>query len=325
MTSPTLSFEEQRREINEFDREYHRVIDEILARGVLCDDRTGTGTIDLTGTLMRFDLGSGKVPVLTTKYTAWKTTLKELLWLISGDTSVAPLIRQGVKIWSEWPTKNWLRRTQQTIPPQEDKVAWATVTRQFEREIIDTPGFAEEFGNMGPIYGHQWRKWPGPDGKPIDQLANAIHRIRTKPDCRRIIVEAWNVGYLDEMAVAGLPPCHKSFQFRVRNGKLDLMINQRSCDMFLGVPLNVLSYSVLLCMIAQLTGLGRGHMVWVGGSSHVYNNHMEQMQLQLSRTSFPAPYLDIRPGVPDIDSFKFEDFTLRDYQHHPAIKAPIAV
>lgn len=310
--------------MNPFDDEYHTLIRNILATGGTQTDRTGTGTLEVFGAMLKFDLSDGTVPAMTSKKLAWKTVFKELLWLISGNTNVRPLVEQGVHIWSEWPCKHWLRSTGQTIPAQDDKAGWKDAVARFEHEILKHSGFSKQWGDMGPIYGKQWRRWQGPNGT-IDQLARAIDTIRKKPHDRRIIVSAWNVGDIPDMEIAGLPPCHNMYQFNVRDGALSLLINQRSCDMFLGVPFNILSYAALLCLVAHVTDLKRGELTWVGGSCHIYSNHMEQFSEQLSRTSFPPPILRLNEAVKEIDDFKFDDLMLDDYQSHATITAPIAV
>jgi thymidylate synthase len=261
---------------------YLKLLSDILDNGVDKSDRTGTGTRSLFGYQMRFDLAEG-FPLLTTKKLHLKSIVYELLWFIRGETNVRWLQEHGVKIWDEW---------------------------------------ADENGDLGPVYGSQWRSWPAPDGRKIDQLANVIESIRTKPDSRRHIVSAWNPAEVDEMA---LPPCHCLFQFYVADGKLSCQLYQRSADVFLGVPFNIASYALLTMMVAQVTGLKPGDFVHSFGDVHLYSNHIEQARLQLTRATRPLPVMKINPDVKDIFAFRYEDFTLVGYDPHPHIKAEVAV
>jgi len=250
--------------------------------GTVKTDRTGTGTRYVFGHQMRFDLAQG-FPLLTTKKLHLKSIVYELLWFLRGDTNVQYLKEHGVSIWDEW---------------------------------------ADERGELGPIYGKQWRAWPGPDGRPIDQISRTIDLIRRNPDSRRIVVNAWNVGELEQMA---LTPCHALFQFWVGDGKLSCQLYQRSADVFLGVPFNIASYALLTHMFAQQCDLAAGDFVWTGGDCHLYLNHLEQADEQLQRTPLPLPRLAIKRKPPSIFEYEFEDFQLLNYQAHPSIKAPIAV
>jgi thymidylate synthase len=261
---------------------YLKLLSDILEHGADKSDRTGTGTRSLFGYQMRFDLEQG-FPLLTTKKLHLKSIIYELLWFIRGETNVRWLQERGVKIWDEW---------------------------------------ADENGDLGPVYGSQWRSWPAPDGRHIDQLANVIDAIRTKPDSRRHIVSAWNPAEVDEMA---LPPCHCLFQFYVANGKLSCQLYQRSADTFLGVPFNIASYALLTHMVAQVTGLGVGDFVHSFGDVHLYSNHFEQARLQLSREPRPLPRLIINPERTRIEDFVFEDFAFEGYDPHPHIKADVSV
>jgi thymidylate synthase len=261
---------------------YHEMLRHILSKGVQKTDRTGTGTISCFGYQMRFDLQEG-FPMVTTKKLHTKSIIHELLWFIKGSTNIQYLKENGVSIWDEW---------------------------------------ADENGDLGPVYGKQWRNWQGADGSVTDQLAELIATIQKNPDSRRMIISAWNVADLPKMA---LMPCHTLFQFYVADGKLSCQLYQRSADAFLGVPFNIASYALLTMMIAQVCGLQYGDFVHSFGDLHLYNNHLEQANLQLSRTSFPLPQMKINPDVKDIFSFRFSDFTLENYQFHPAIKAPVAV
>ena len=263
-------------------RQYLDLLDNVLKNGTEKSDRTGTGTISVFGYQMRFNLNDG-FPLLTTKKLHLKSIIHELLWFISGDTNIGYLNDNGVKIWNEW---------------------------------------ADENGNLGPVYGCQWRSWPADEGRKIDQLLNVINSIKNSPDSRRHIVSAWNVGELDKMA---LPPCHIMFQFYVANGRLSCQLYQRSADIFLGVPFNIASYAILTHMVAQVTGLKPGDFVHTLGDAHIYMNHIEQVKLQLSREPYRLPGLVINPAVDDILNFRYEDFTLTSYVAHPHIKGDISV
>jgi thymidylate synthase len=263
-------------------RQYLDLLDHVLKNGVEKKDRTGTGTISVFGHQMRFDLEEG-FPVLTTKKLHLKSIIYELLWFLSGDTNVKYLQDHGVRIWNEW---------------------------------------ADEDGNLGHIYGYQWRSWPTPNGGYIDQIGQVVEGIKKYPDSRRLIVSAWNVGELDQM---NLPPCHLLFQFYVANGKLSCQLYQRSCDVFLGVPFNIASYALLTMMMAQVTGLKPGDFVWTGGDVHIYQNHLEQVKLQLSREPKKLPQMKINPEVRSIFGFKYEDFELINYEAHPHIPGKVSV
>jgi len=263
-------------------RQYLDLMDHILRDGVEKRDRTGTGTRSVFGHQMRFDIGQG-FPLLTTKKLHLKSIVYELLWFLAGDTNVKYLQDHGVRIWDEW---------------------------------------ADENGNLGPVYGHQWRSWPAADGSTIDQISNVIAAIKRNPDSRRLIVTAWNPADVEKMA---LPPCHLLFQFYVAEGRLSCQLYQRSADVFLGVPFNIASYALLTMMVAQVTGYKLGDFVWTGGDTHLYLNHIEQAELQLSRAPRALPTVRINPDVKDIFSFRFEDFAVENYDPHPHIKAVVAV
>jgi thymidylate synthase len=263
-------------------QEYHRLLHQIINEGVQKTDRTGTGTLSLFGTQMRFNLADG-FPLLTTKKVHLRSIIIELLWFLRGDTNIAWLKENGVSIWDEW---------------------------------------ADENGNLGPVYGHQWRSWPGPDGSTIDQITQVLKQISETPDSRRMIVSAWNVADINNMK---LPPCHALFQFYVADGKLSCSLYQRSADFFLGVPFNIASYALLTLMVAQVSGLQPGEFIWTGGDTHLYSNHMDQANLQLTRDFRPLPSMEINPDVKDLFSFKYEDFKLSGYDPHPGIKAEVAV
>ena len=263
-------------------QQYLDLLQHILDNGTEKSDRTGTGTISYFGYQMRFDLSKG-FPLVTTKKLHLKSIIYELLWFLRGETNIKYLKEHGVSIWNEW---------------------------------------ADEKGELGPVYGKQWRSWEGSDGKVIDQISDALKQIKNNPDSRRIIVSAWNVADLPKMA---LMPCHALFQFYVADGKLSCQLYQRSADVFLGVPFNIASYALLTMMIAQVCDLEPGDFVHTFGDVHIYSNHLEQVKLQLSRKPYPLPTMKLNPAVKNIFDFRFEDFILENYQHHPAIKAPVAV
>lgn len=263
-------------------QQYLQLLQHILDEGVQKTDRTGTGTKSVFGYQMRFDLQKG-FPLVTTKKVHLKSIIYELLWFLKGDTNIQYLKENGVRIWDEWADSN---------------------------------------GDLGPVYGKQWRSWEGKDGKVIDQIADVLSQIKHNPDSRRMIVSAWNVGELKEMA---LMPCHNMFQFYVADGKLSCQLYQRSADVFLGVPFNIASYALLTMMMAQVSGLEAGDFVHTFGDVHIYSNHMEQVQLQLSRTPYPLPTMKLNKAIDSLFDFKFEDFTLENYQSHAAIKAVVAV
>ena len=261
---------------------YLDLLQHIIDTGVKKSDRTGTGTTSCFGYQMRFDLQKG-FPMVTTKKLHLKSIIYELLWFLKGDTNIKYLKEHGVRIWDEW---------------------------------------ADENGDLGPVYGHQWRSWAGADGKTYDQVKDVLHQLKTNPDSRRMIINAWNVADLPKMK---LSPCHALVQFYVANGKLSCQLYQRSADVFLGVPFNIASYALLTLMLAHVTGLQPGEFVHTFGDVHLYNNHVEQAKLQLTRTPFPLPALRLNPDVKDLFSFTFGDFTLENYQSHPSITAPVAV
>jgi thymidylate synthase len=263
-------------------QQYHDLLRHILERGTRKQDRTGTGTISVFGYQMRFDLSEG-FPLLTTKKVHTRSVIHELLWFLKGDTNIAYLKENGVSIWDEW---------------------------------------ADEQGNLGPVYGHQWRSWSGADGKTYDQIKDLLEQIKKNPDSRRLIVSAWNVA---DISLMKLPPCHSLFQFYVSDGKLSCQLYQRSADVFLGVPFNIASYALLTHMIAQACGLRVGEFIHTFGDAHLYINHLNQVQEQLSRDFRPLPQLRLNPDVLDLFAFRFEDIVILNYHPHPAIKAPVAV
>jgi len=263
-------------------KQYHDLMQHILDNGVEKGDRTGTGTVSVFGYQMRFDLSEG-FPVITTKKLHLRSIIHELLWFLKGETNIQYLKENGVSIWDEW---------------------------------------ADENGELGPVYGSQWRNWPTPDGKHIDQISQIIDQIKNTPNSRRIMVSAWNVSDVPNMA---LPPCHALFQFYVADGKLSCQLYQRSADVFLGVPFNIASYALLTMMVAQVCDLEPGEFIHTLGDAHLYSNHLDQTELQLSRTPYPLPKMKINPEVKNIFDFKFEDFELVDYKYHPHIKGAVAV
>jgi len=263
-------------------RSYQDLLSQVMSTGVDKADRTGTGTRSIFGAQLRFDLSTG-FPLVTTKRLHTRSIFQELLWFLRGDTNIAALNQEGVSIWDEWADAN---------------------------------------GDLGPIYGKQWRAWRGADGQVIDQLSEVVARIKRDPDSRRLLVSAWNVADLPQMALA---PCHTMFQFYVARGRLSCQLYQRSADLFLGVPFNIASYALLTHMVAQVCELGVGDFVHTLGDAHIYSNHFEQVQTQLQREPLPLPSLHLNPAVTDLFEFRYEDIEIRDYQYHPAIKAPVAV
>ncbi|UNG19026.1 thymidylate synthase [Stutzerimonas zhaodongensis] len=263
-------------------KQYLDLMRHVREHGTFKSDRTGTGTYSVFGHQMRFDLSEG-FPLVTTKKCHLKSIIHELLWFLQGDTNIKYLQENGVRIWDEW---------------------------------------ADENGELGPVYGYQWRSWPAPNGGSVDQIRKLVEMIKKNPDSRRLIVSAWNPALVDEMA---LPPCHALFQFYVANGKLSCQLYQRSADIFLGVPFNIASYALLTLMVAQVCDLQPGEFIWSGGDCHLYANHLEQADLQLTREPLPLPTMKLNPDVKDLFAFRFEDFELVEYEAHPHIKAPVAV
>lgn len=310
---------------NHVDREYLKLLEHIIEHGATKTDRTGTGTKSVFGYQMRFDLSKG-FPLLTTKKVPIKAIIHELLWFMRGDTNLKYLAENNVHIWDEWPYKAYLQRNNLPIPEINGE-DWKKGMSEFVEKIKSDESFAKEYGNLGPIYGYQWRNWPTPNGGHVDQLKQVIETLKKSPDSRRIIVSAWNVADIEEMAKAGLPPCHCLFQFYVADGKLSCQLYQRSCDTFLGVPFNIASYALLTMIIAQITDLQPGEFVWTGGDTHLYLNHLDQVKTQLSRKDDirPMPKMKINPLKKNLEDFTIDDFELTDYNPHEAIKAPIAV
>jgi thymidylate synthase len=283
-------------------------------------DRTGIGTRSVMGAVLRFDLGGGAMPLITTKRVYWKTATRELLWFLTGNTNIRPLVLQGVKIWNEWPHANYIKETGEQISLED-----------FVQRIADDEGFAERWGDLGPVYGKQWVDWPTyryrkdglyEKGPGINQVADLIESLRTNPGSRRHIIEGWNVAELDRMA---LPPCHKTYQFHVEGNRLNCVLYQRSCDVALGLPFNLWSAALLTRMVAQQVDLEPGELVWMGGDTHLYLNHAHLIEEQLSREPQGHPTLAIMRRPASIFDYRIEDFEVRDYTPHGPIKAPVAV
>ena len=299
--------------------QYHALLQQILDHGVIKGDRTGTGTKSIFGHQSRYDLSAG-FPLMTTKKVYMKGIIHELLWFIAGDTNITYLVRNGVNIWNEWPFQNYLIQQGLTDALPKHGQAWKEALKEFVERIKTDDNFAQKWGELGPVYGRQWRNFEG-----VDQLSKALDMIQNAPNSRRIIVSAWNPPEIDEMAKAGLPPCHTLFQFYVANNKLSCQLYQRSADVFLGVPFNIASYALLTHMIAQVCGLEVGDFVHTLGDAHLYSNHIDQAKEQLSRNFRPLPNLRLNASVTDLFAFTFDDIAIEDYNPHPPIKAPIAV
>ncbi|MBY3128185.1 thymidylate synthase [Rhizobium laguerreae] len=299
------------------ETQYLDLIRHLVKYGDRRMDRTGTGTLSTVGAMMRFDLSGGAFPIYTSKRVFWKTAVKEMLWFLTGQTNIQSLLRENVRIWTDWPLAAYRKATGEQIS-QED----------FEARIVADNEFASKWGDLGPVYGKQWRRWLGADGKEYDQVAEVIATLKTNPSSRRMLFHAWNVPELGKMA---LPPCHMTYQFyasglgREEPPKLSLMVNQRSCDIGLGNPFNICQQAALLAMVAQQVDMTPSELIWVGGDVHLYLDHMEMAETLLSREPRPFPTLTLTRKPASIDDYKIEDFEVVGYDPHPAIEAPVAV
>lgn len=292
-------------------QQYQQFLQHILEKGTKKEDRTGTGTVSVFGYQMRFDLKEG-FPLVTTKKLHLKSIVYELLWFIAGDTNIQYLCKNGCNIWNDWPFAKY----------QKSEAYQGETMKEFAAKIASDDAFAKQYGELGPVYGYQWRHWPDGKGGEIDQLSNLIHNLKNNPDSRRHIISAWNVADIEDMT---LPPCHSLFQFYVIDNKLSCQLYQRSADAFLGVPFNIASYALFTMMIAQVCNFELGDFVHTFGDAHIYSNHMEQVQLQLSREPYPLPQVKINPEIKSIFDFNYEDFELINYQSHPHIRGEVAV
>lgn len=294
------------------EQQYLDLMEDILARGDARVDRTGVGTKSLFGSMMRFDLSDGTVPILTTKRVYWKMAVKEMLWFLTGGTNIQPLLKEKVTIWTDWPLATYRRETGEAISQKD-----------FEQRIVEDDAFAARWGELGPVYGKQWRRWLGPDGREHDQIATLVKGLRETPASRRLLFHAWNVPELGGMA---LPPCHMVYQYHVTSdGRLNGLMYQRSCDVLLGLPFNLTGAVALQAMLAQQAGLRLGEFVWMGGDVHLYLNHLDAAREQLSRTPRALPRLTLTPRAESIDAYRIEDFVVEGYDPHPPIKADVAV
>jgi thymidylate synthase len=292
--------------------QYLDLMQHILDNGDQRIDRTGVGTRSIFGASIRFDLSKGQVPILTTKKVYWKTAVKEMLWFLTGGTNIQPLLKNNVRIWTDWPLASYRKATGEDISQEV-----------FEQRIVEDDAFAAQWGELGPVYGKQWRRWEGNDGVQYDQIADLIETIKTNPSSRRMLFHAWNVGDISDMA---LPPCHMVYQFHVTStGKLNCLMFQRSCDLLLGAPFNYVGAVALQLMVAQQTGLDLGEFVWFTGDAHLYLNHLEQAKVQLAREPRPFPTMRLVNKPSSIDGYSIEDFVVEGYHPHDAIKADVAV
>jgi len=292
------------------ESQYLDLLQRVLAGGDRRIDRTGVGTLSVFGAMVRFDLAAA-TPVLTTKRVYWKTAIKEMLWFLTGGTNIQALLRENVRIWTDWPLAKYRKATGEAISQQE-----------FEQRVIDDDRFAAAWGELGPVYGKQWRRWTGPDGRVHDQIASLVDCLRANPASRRMLFHAWNVAEIDQMS---LPPCHMVYQYHVAAGRLSCMLYQRSVDLILGAPFNWVGAATLQAMLAQQADLALGDLVWVGGDVHVYLNHLEAARQQLARAPRPWPHLRLLRRPASIDDYRIEDFAIDDYDPHAPIKADVAV
>ena len=292
------------------EHQYLDLLSQVLEKGDRRIDRTGVGTLSVLGAMARFDVGS-YAPILTTKRIFWKTAVKEMLWFLTGNTNIQPLLRENVRIWTDWPLARYRKASGQNISQTD-----------FEKRIVEDDRFAAAWGELGPVYGKQWRRWQGPDGREYDQIASLIGAITTNPTSRRLLFHAWNVADIDDMAP---PPCHMVYQYHVRDGRLSCLLFQRSVDLLLGCGFNWVGAVALQAMIAQQCGLGMGEFVWVGGDVHLYLNHLDQAREQLQREPRPFPRLILKRRAAIIDDYRIEDFEIEGYDPHAHIKADVAV
>jgi thymidylate synthase len=294
------------------ESQYLDMLARVLESGDPRVDRTGVGTLSLFGEMARFDLSAGQVPILTTKKVFWKTAVKEMLWFLTGGTNIRELLQDNVRIWTDWPLQKYRQATGHDLSQAD-----------FEQRVLDDEAFAAQWGELGPVYGKQWRRWLGADGKVHDQIAGVIHSLRHNPSSRRILFHGWNVSEIEGMA---LPPCHLLYQYHVSSqGRLSCILYQRSADILLGVPFNWTGAVALQLMLAQQAGLTPGDFVWMGADVHLYKNHVEQAREQLSRAPRPLPRMRLAVQRDSIDDYRVEDFVVEDYDPHPPIKADVAV
>lgn len=296
----------------DFERQYLDLISHVAKNGDYRMDRTSVGTRSVFGAMIRADLSDGSFPALTTKRVYWKTAVREMLWFLSGKTNIQDLLKDEVHIWSEWPHQKYVAQTSDQIS-----------LKDFEQRILGDDAFAAQWGDLGPVYGKQWRQWKGPDGKTYDQIAKVIETLKTNPSSRRMLFHAWNVAELSDMA---LPPCHMVYQLHTDSrNRLNMLTFQRSVDLFLGLSFNWIGMAAIQAMIAQQAGLEVGDIVWMAGDAHVYMNHLDQVEEQLSREPRPLPKLHLKKRATSIDDYRIEDFKVTGYDPHPPIKAPVAV
>ncbi len=292
--------------------QYLELLNQVLDHGDERVDRTGVGTRSIFGAMVRFDLSQGLAPILTTKKVFWKTAVKEMLWFLTGGTNLQPLLRDNVRIWTDWPLAIYRRESGENISQAD-----------FERRIVEDDQFASRWGELGPVYGKQWRRWMGADGREYDQVADVLKMLKTNPSSRRMLFHAWNVPELGGMA---LPPCHMVYQYHVTSsGRLNCLLYQRSVDLLLGAPFNFVGATAFQLMLAQQAGLDPGELIWVGGDVHLYLNHLDQAREQLRREPKPLPSMSLVRIANSIDDFRIDDFAVANYESHPSIKADVAV